>query len=121
MAKLIISILVCCAFPLRDAICHIYYPEMRTVTGEWDGANTLTMNFFAGIIFGLVIIQFLKTTQPLTNLFLYVTFGFCLNDVVCRITRNYGMDGFDIVFVTPIVLIISTLYYGWRFREKNTN
>jgi len=116
--KLILAILVFCAIIQMEAIKLAYCPNYTTLTGEWDGANELVMNFYAFIIAGCAVMNLLKTIHPITNYFIYSIIGLIAFNVLDRMFRHYELDEVDLVFKIPITLILSGLYYAKRHRKE---
>ena len=86
--KYIIPIALLCFFLLRDVLCWRYFPEMRTVTGEWDGANVFTMDFFAiGMLLSYILARYFCIDKRI-NVLIDVLIGISGADVFDRLVLH---------------------------------
>lgn len=111
MLKLVLVIITLAFFTLRDALCYFFYPNLKLVTGEWDGANALTMNIYAGIVITSILISFLKTKYWLTDYFQIVTLFFCLFDILDRCMGLYQTYEIDKIIIAPACFLLPSFYY----------
>lgn len=123
MIRLLISISIVLFYCLRDPLCFFFYPELRTVTGEWDGANALAMNIYALLIFMSFIKTFLKVKYEITYLFDIGVVWFSLANIIDRSMGLYNFTRLDQVIIIPSCIILSTLTHLLyvNFREKTIN
>lgn len=96
-------------FPLRDFLCKTLYPNMRTITGEWDGANNLTMDLFAAMFLCLSFIGW-NNTKGCIRVVIAIALGLSAGDVADRMFGIREYTGFDLVSV-PLAIIIPIYTY----------
>lgn len=123
--KFIIPITLFLFFILRDAICWRYFPEMTTDTGQWDGANTMTMDFYAiGLFLSYILARYFCTDKKI-NAIIDVLIGISGADVFDRLilhsTTRTEHDQFT--FWSTLIWVLIDYYlpeikklYG-RFRK----
>jgi hypothetical protein len=124
LIRLVLNILVLVFFIGRDALCYYFFPEMKTVTGEWDGSNDLTMNIYSGVIFICFVNQFLTLKYFVTYFFSLTVLWFSIFDVADRCLGIYEFTGMDKVFTIPASLILGSItyyFYAAYLREKTIN
>ena len=124
MIRLITSILVCLLFVLRDPLCYFFYPNLKTITGDWDGSNALTMNIYSGLLFLSFARAFFKVRYKETYIFEFAVCWFSFFDILDRILGVYNFTRLDQVFIIPCCIILATithLLYVIYLRKKITN
>lgn len=104
-------------FPLRDFLCKSLYPKMKTITGEWDGANNLTMDLFAWMFFCGIFLSWRHTTGIL-SVFLGASLGFSAGDVLDRLFGIRDYTGFDFISVPLAIIIPIYTYVSYRKHSK---
>jgi hypothetical protein len=95
-------------FMLRSHYCREFFPMMVTDKGDWDGANTFTMNVFSVMFllaFGLI--PFYKRTL-LSAILVDILIGVSLTDVGDRFVFNItSKTEYDLtVFVITVFIIL---------------
>jgi hypothetical protein len=112
-AKIILAGIIGIVFVIRHHVCEHYFPEMKTVTGDWDGSNTLTMNCYA-VIIGLALIIARISSSDKSRYVLDFSIGVSLSDLYDRYTGVYvyreSEDKTVILFGLAIVLIDFIIY-----------
>lgn len=124
MLKIIISIIATVLFVVRDNLCWYKYPNMRTITGEWDGSNSLTMNFFAVIIALGFIYGALPTKHKVTVFFGLVPVWLCAFDLFDRLVFHIyyrtPIDNFFIlvaIFLAALTYILNEIYAQRKYKS----
>lgn len=99
-------------FMLRSHFCREWFPNMKTDSGEWDGANTFTMNLFAFMfLLSFALIPFYKRTLT-SAVLLDILIGVSITDVGDRllfhITSKTKYD-FTVFLIAIFVILIDQL------------
>lgn len=121
MLKLVLVIIMLAFFTLRDAACYFFWPDLKTVTGEWDASNAFTMNIYASIVITSTLISFLKTKYWITEYFQIVTLLFCVLDISDRLLGLYQTYQCDKVVVAPLCFLLPSFYYLLKYVNSKRN
>jgi len=113
MLKLIIVILMPVLFVARETLRLHFYPNLVTVTGEWDSSNALTMNVYACII-GLTFLQStLPTKCQITYFFIFISIWESFFDVLLRLAfHEYFKTEKDKIFIHLTCIILASITYA---------
>jgi hypothetical protein len=112
MIRLIASILIAAFFILRDYLCQRYFPEMKTLKGDWDGSNSLTMNTYAVVLFLAFSTVFFQVKYSITYLFQFVVIWFSFADLVFRSFNLPVYTVFDTKIINPICVFLSIVTFA---------
>lgn len=107
-------------FMTRSAFCERYFPDMRTIEGEWNGANSLTMDTFSLMFLALIFLVKFADRSQLSTFFINIFIALSITDVVDRFVfhiRN-KTDYELIAFLTTILVILIEYYYAQRKRKE---
>lgn len=83
--RLVISIIVLLFFTFRERFCVWYFPDMKTVTGEWDASNDLTMNTFSLLFCLTFLFGRLGVSTKKEKLLWDIIIGISISDVADRV------------------------------------
>lgn len=112
MIRLIASILIAAFFILRDYLCQRYFPEMKTLKGDWDGSNSLTMNTYAVVLFLAFSTVFFQVKYSITYLFQFVVIWFSFADLVFRSFNLPVYTVFDTKIINPICVFLAIVTFA---------
>lgn len=115
---LIIAMFLC----FRDSVCHDYFPNMYLDTGEWDGANTSTMNVFhlMFMVFAVLSRSLIERSKHKPLIFILdVIIGCLISDLVDRfIFSKVYSDGSELKTVAFIIFCVFVdFFFGKRIHE----
>lgn len=111
MFRLVASILIAAAFIFRDYLCQRYFPEMKTLKGDWDGSNVLTMNSYALMLFLAFSSVFFQVKYRITYLFQFIVLWFSFADLLFRSLNLYDNTAIDKTIVSPLCAMCALVTY----------
>jgi hypothetical protein len=116
--KVFIAIAVLVFFIGRDYACKHFFPEMRTVTGDWDGSNNLTMYTYSMVILLSFLFGRLNSTTRSHKFIWDVAVGVSLSDVVDRLWFDVTVFNESDYFLLALTIIMSYLDIYFQVFDK---
>lgn len=80
---------------------------MKTVTGDWDGANNMTMGMFSFIMFMCILIARMSEKRAITILFLDMALGLSVSDIVDRLVFDVTAFGKNDWFFLGVTIFLA--------------
>lgn len=85
------------------------FPQMRVSTGDWDGANNMTMGMFSFIMFMCFVLARMSEKGSIAIFFLDVVLGLSVSDIVDRLFFDvtiFGKNDWLFLGVTVFIAIL---------------